>query len=101
MKSAYIDSLAFKGGWKQFHTRFHTSLHLRVRVQINGGRCRIQVVSDSILLQYSSALRKIDIGKSFTECPERSSEVSAVSTRGNDDVELEANTHSAASIVIF
>ena len=53
MKIAYIDDLAFKGGRKRLHARFHTFLHLRLGVQINAGRRRIQVMRDGILLQYS------------------------------------------------
>ena len=49
----------------------------------------------------ATALRKIGVREFSTERAERSSKVSAVSTRGDDVVELEVNAHSAASIVIL
>lgn len=70
MKSAYIDGLAFERGRKRFHARFHTSLHLRVRVQIDASGCRIQVMRDSVLLQYSTRTPRGTCGIIFSRTPE-------------------------------
>ena len=58
MKVAHIDNLEFKGGRKRLHARFHTSLYIRVRMQVNGSHCRIQVMSDGVLLQDSLGASK-------------------------------------------